>query len=489
MEIPQRQQWTVERAKRGLRALAAFLLFVCLVTPPIASDAQAAPRDYSISPPPARYSPDGASVTVSFAVTNQGGDAREASQIVIIEHQSGRVEFTETLPPLAAGQTKDFAIQLPMADYPEGDLFFRIEAGIDEFELPESLIARDNIQLFRISKAEARAAAGGALRSTTSPPEPRFDLFIPLANLGVKFLDDGIQLNDARVSGDDLLGALGVLAVALLCLWLLSLILRLIFRRPPRFDPWQPPYAINQWHDPNSALGRRQSWQYHAQSSRLPAPTAPNQATVVKRLLDHRGVVLGGWRVKAIRSEQYDVYGRINKTETVMPRKLVNQLNRLARRAPNLTEEELGKAIAPIARGLSKRALAPIESQNLLLPIALDIRFEGATDEIVIQFELYQYRAEAWQLLDQWQPELGPIGELVPEHFSFTLNGQRAGESGKAFRRRLRDDLADLLTGLVARQEAGDHSAPPVEPEGAIDEQRERAAVDDETNPLSPSNR
>ena len=79
-----------------------FLLLCCLRLPQ-GIDAQAGPRDYAISPPPVRYSSDGASATVSFTVTNQGGDALEASQIVITENQSGRVEILEALPPPGRG--------------------------------------------------------------------------------------------------------------------------------------------------------------------------------------------------------------------------------------------------------------------------------------------------------------------------------------------------------------------------------------------------
>ena len=313
------------------------------------------------------------------------------------------------------------------------------------------------------------------------------NLFIPIINLGLNFLEDGIQLNESRVRGGDMLRALGIVAVALLGLWLLSLILRLIFRRPPQFEPWQPPYAANHWHDPNSTLGRRQSWQYHAQSSRIDAAGAPNQGAVVKRLLDKRGISFGSWQIKAMRAEQYDVYGRINKTEAVMPRKIVNHLNRVLRRAPEISKQELKTAIAPIAKRMSKIALAPIEEQNLMLPIALDIRFEGIADDVVIQFELYQFHDGAWRPIDQWQPELGPVGEHVPEHFTVSFGGQRAGESGKAYKRRLRDDLAQLLAGLFDQHQAAGEQ-PPGKPEnrsdqpGAGEEQWERPTDDDETN-------
>ena len=469
MENPLRHCWTVQGIAIDRGALARMALLFWLWLFPFAGAAQANPRDYSVSPPRVSYSEEGAFAVVSFTVSNQGGDASGESRIVVSEYQSGRVASTEPLPALPSNQERQFSIQLPLANLrSDGIISFKIEAGIDEFELANSPIARDNSQLFHLD----RSAAGGDFGPAAT--EATYDLFVPIINLGVNFLADGIQLNESRYSGVDILLALALLAVALFCLWLLSLILRLLFRRPPKFDPWQPPYALNNWHDPNSDQGRRQSWQYHAQSSVISARAAQNQVTVVKRLLDRRGHNLGSWKVKAMRTAQYDVYGRVNRSEALMPRKLISQLNRVIRRAPGYASHELHKAIAPIAKGLGKNALAPVDKQNLMLPIALDIRFEGVADEILIQFELYQYRDGAWHLIDQWAPALGQAGERVPEHFTFSLNGQLSGESAKEFKRRLRDDIARLLAGLFHHHQADEGAAP-----GKPDSETDSLTADD----------
>ncbi len=470
-----------------LRAIVSFALLVCMWLLPHVASAQGSPRDYSIAPPRVRYSADGSTAVVSFTVSNQGGDASEPSQIIVTEYQTGRVEKIETLPPLAAQQAQNFVIQLPLADLSaDGIVSFKIEAGIDAFELANSPIARDNSQLFHIDRSAAGAAEGDSGASEGDrPAEAIYQLFIPIVNLGVNFLDDGIQLNDSRYSGGDILRFLGLLAVALFCLWLLSLILRLIFRRPPRFDVWQPPYAVNNWHDPNSALGRRQSWQFHAQNSALASPNAPEQVAVIKRLLDEGGAVLGSWQVKAMRTVQYDVYGRINRTETLMPRKLIDRLNRVLRRAPDFDNHDLLKAIAPIAKGLSKHALAPVEKQNLMLPLALDIRFEGITEKIRIQFELYQFCDSAWHLIDQWEPEYGQVGEHVPEQFSFALNGQLSGESKGEFKTRLREDISQLLAGLLDQHQVKESAAEASDSESQWDVPGSGEAHDDETDPSS----
>jgi len=480
------------RAAVAFLALARRSLLLWLLLFPLASAAQAGPRDYSISLPTVSYAPDGMTAIVTFSVTNRGGDAANPSRIVIAEYQSGRIERTEFLPALAAGEERTFSIQLPLTDLPsDGIISFKIDAGIDEFELANSPIALNNSQLLNIDRSAARASVGAdAPSDSTAPTQARFDLYVPIVNLGINFLADGIQLNDSYVSGDDMLGAVAILALALFCLWLLSLIFRLVFRRPPKFGVWQPPYAVNNWHDPNSLDGRRQAWQFHAQNNSIEAHGAPDQVTVVKRLLDTRGVVLGGWKVKAIRTAQYDIYGRINRTEVTMPRKVVSMLNRVMRRAPGYTSDELHKAMLPIARRLSKRALGPIESQNLMLPIALEIRFEGPVDETRIQFELYQYREGAWRLVDQWEPELGQTGGQAPEQYSFTLSGQLPGESKAELKKRLREDVAHVLASLFYQDQGADSADPSADIAtgladllGQPEEARTGSELEDETGP------
>ncbi len=428
-------------------------ILICLFAMSIVGAAQATPRDYSISLPRVSYAEDGVAAIVNFSITNQGGAAREASQIIIIENLTGRIWVEEILPALAANEERAFSIPVPLAELPEGDLFFEIEAGIDSFELAGSPIARNNRQLFRINKADARAG-NNSVAGSPAPAQPSYDLFIPLVNIGINFGADGIQLNDNRYGSGEILLGVVLLAVALFCLWLLSLILRLIFRRPPAFDTWQPPYAVNNWYDPNSALGRRQSWQFHAQNNSISGPCIPEQVTVIKRLLDRDGVALGCWKVKAARTVQYDIYGRINRTEVTMPRKIINQLNRVQRRAPDYSNPELRKAVAPIAKSLSKYALSAIEKQNRMLPIALDLRFESINEEMRILFELYQCRNDAWHLIDQWEPEMGQVGSRVPEQYSFTLNGQLPGENYREYKWRLREEVTQLLSGMFYHHQA-----------------------------------
>ncbi len=443
---------------RWLLALGIFLIG-------IASFGQAGPRNYAITPPRVSYSADASQAIVSFEVSNRGGAAQNESQIIITEHLSGSIARSEDLPTLAAGESRAFELCLPLANLPSDDVFFRIQAGIDEYELAGSQIARDNEQLFRVNKAQASGGSGVCGDGSSAGGEP-FGLTIPLLNSRVVFLGDSLEVNGNRLSlAGSLLAALAFLALLTFCLWLLSLVLRLLFRQPPKFDTWQPPYAHNNWYDMNSTLGRRQSWQYHAQNNLLGEATAPNQLVLVKHLLGRQKQVMGGWRVKAMRSMQYDIYGRISRTEVLMPRGVIDRLSKLLRRAPNLDDETLRTAVQPLAKRISRCALAPIEKQNLPLPIALEIRFEGLSGEARILFELYQYRSEDWLLLDAWEPDLGQIGARIPEQYTFTLNGQLPGEETREYKRRLRDDLAALLLRMITQLPADTLDEPQMDAE------------------------
>ena len=413
-------------------------------------------RDYFISTPLVSYSADGASAIVTLDVTNQGGDALEVSTITIAENESGRIETSVEMPALAAGEVFPFVAELPLDQFPEGDVFLKIEVGIDLYELAGSPIARDNSQLFRINVAEARPASSDELSD--------FTFVVPLLNFGVKVLDEGLQINDSVFSWTQVL--IGMLAMALglvilwLCLLVLRKILRLIFRTAPRFDVWQPPYATGGYVDPDSAAGRRQGWQFHARNSAINAPCAPNHLTAVKRLVNADGQRLGAWQITAIRSEQYDIYGRVSQTSVIMPRKIVKQLNKLAGTSVEMDNQQLNKALQPIAKGMSKAALRRIEKQNRSLPIALDLRLEGSPPEAKIIFELYQCRNAAWHLLDQWEPELASAGKRIPEQFTYTLNGILPDENYRKFKARLPQDLTQLLGGLLYHHQSASEAQP-----------------------------
>lgn len=442
------QVWHRHYRRTPLRttALCCLITLLCLLA--ALASAQDQERDYGITTPLVNYSSDGASAIVTLSITNQGGDAVEESTITIADNDSGRIVESLALPPIASGDDFPFTAALALDQFPEGDVFLKIEAGIDQYELAGSPIAQDNSQLFRINVAEAREAAAVA-RSSMTDSISDYDIVVPLLNIGVKRVEAGIQINDSVFTQTQVLVGILGLALGLALLWFISLVLRLMFRRSPSFDIWHPPYATGAYFDPDSTAGRRQSWQYHAQNSAISTPCTPQHPAVVKRLVDAEGLNLGSWIIKTIRSEQYDVYGRLSRTSAVMPRKIVNQLNKIAARSSEMDNKELNKALQPIAKRMSKAGLRRIEKQNRSLPIALDIRFEGSAGEAQIVFELYQCRNAAWHLIDQWEPELAMVGSRIPEQFTYSLNGMLPGENFREFKARIPHDLTELLGGLL----------------------------------------
>ena len=462
------------RKARQLRIspVCAALLMACLLSVSAAAQDQA--RDYGITTPLVSYSA-GDLATIRFDIQNNGGDALAESSITIAQNSSGIIERSVSLPILAAGESYSFSTDLPLGALPEGDVFMRVEVGVDQYELAGSPIARDNIGLFMVNRADARNMAGSVNAGSAAAGN---DVVIPLLNLGLSLRAEGIQINDGLIPFGHILLLIALLAIALFLVWIMSLILRLVLRRPPAFEPWQPPYAINAFYDPESTRGRRQSWQFHARSSAILAPCQPNHVEVIKRLVDARGKALGSWEVKAARAGQYDIYGRISRSEVIMPQKIIKRLNALAAGPSQLDGEALSMALQPIAEGISKVAIAAIEKQNRSLPIALDLRFEGAQGEARIEFELYQCSGGAWRMIDRWQPELGGTGSRIPENFSYALNGMLPGESFREFKARLPRDLRELLLGMLTQPSGAAEPDPPTPAPAASENQMPEVAAD-----------
>lgn len=448
--------------------MARWKVLICIWMIGVVGMAQTTPppptptRDYAVSQQEAvSYSDDGSTATVAFIVTNQGGDAAEETKINVTQHSDNRVIYSETLPPLAANEEATFDVPVNLADFPVGDHSFTVEAGIDQHELAGSPIAANNSLLFSVNVTEAMKAAGS---QPAVPADPvAYDLWLPLVDVGINILADGIQLNDNRYTLPQILIGLAMVAAGLFLLWLLGLILRLLLYPTPKFGVWHPPYAVNAWHDPDSTAGRRQSWQQHAQNSAIAAPCSPDHVAVLKRLLDMEGFVLGGWSIKAIRTVQYDMYGHINRTEVIMSARLTRRLNKIVRRARQYDHQQLRHALQPIARQLCKAALKPVSKQNRMLPMALDLRFEGKHSEARIVFELHQCRGDAWHRIDQWEPEFGMIGANIPESFTYTLNGLLPGETHKAYKQRLQEDAVRLLGGLLHQHQSDEPQGRPKE--------------------------
>lgn len=427
-----------------------FLVMVIVISISSGVMAQSSPRDYALSTPAVTYSDDNSTATVTVTITNNGGDATADSEVAIIQDGEGFVLETLTLPPQPAGDSVTIEFEIQLADFESGDVFFAVEAGIDQFELAGSPIARDNRALVRVTVPENVPPATTDTPTTETPStDGEFDIVIPGVNIGVNILDDAVQINQDVYPFRDILIGVGAVAVGIFILWFITLILRLLFRRSPSFGAWQPPYAYNAYHDPNSTLGRRQGWQTHAQNGTIFAPCSPNNVVAIKRLTDMEGSPIGEWNITALRTVQYDQYGRISRTEVIMPSKVLKKLNKVANRAKKYDNPTLRKKIAPVAKSITKYARKPINKKGAMLPIAMDIRFEGKHGEVRIIFELYQCQTGAWHQIDVWEPEMAVIGHKITENYTYTLNGQLPGEKFKEFQKRLVDDMAWILSGML----------------------------------------
>jgi hypothetical protein len=225
-------------------------------------------------------------------------------------------------------------------------------------------------------------------------------------------------------------------------------ILRLIFSRRPDYGGWQPSYANLLPIDPNTLNGRRQQWQGVAQNSLLPSTGAEGSVQVRKLPTDMNQKYLGAWHIVAVRMSQYDMYGRVNRSQIMASRSLINRLDWVARRYEKLSAEQMSRQLRPVARGLSREVRKKINERTGALPLALDVRLRARHGEVRIWFELFRRQYGQWTQIDRWEPEMMVQGKWMYETFTYTLFGQKPGEDLKRFQKRLQDDLLQELVDL-----------------------------------------
>jgi hypothetical protein len=240
---------------------------------------------------------------------------------------------------------------------------------------------------------------------------------------------------------------IGLLAGAIVVL--LVMLFRTLFSGPPQFGNWQPPYANMPPLDPNSMAGRRQQWQFHAQNNLLPATGRPGVIVARKLLTGMDGEYLSGWRVKALRMTQYDMYGRVSRSQVLMGKNDLKTLDKTATRLHKLPPHKITKRVRPIARRIAKQFSRKITRRSAMLAIALDARLQGGHGEVRILFELYDYANAHPVRLDAWEPDMTVLGKAIYESYTYTLFGQQGGESYRDFRKRLIRDVERALTDML----------------------------------------
>lgn len=390
------------------------------------ASAQTDLRDYAITNITHQFYIEEAILQIDVEVVNNGTDASSSTQVVFrLLGDEERVLASEEIPALAAGRSVKVTGSFPIADFPAGtEQSIEVSVGLDGFEIRNTPIAEDNIQSL-----------------TVSIPSPT--IIQPLqffAMDGENYIIFGETYDKTQIV---LALAAGVGAVILL--WILSVIIRLIFRRQPRFAPWQPPYGLIPMYDQNTTEGRRWAWQQHAQNSLLLAPPHEGNIHPIKLLSGVDGSNLNHWKVIAMRLSQYDSYGRIARTQFIADKKLVRRLNGILKNRHKFNEARLQKALRPIADTLAKSFCKHLSNKNAFLPVSFDIRWEGKHGEVKIFFELYQCVQNAWYRIDQWEPMMQVLAQKMQENFTFTIHGKTTPEKMKDFRERLRDDLIWLM--------------------------------------------
>jgi hypothetical protein len=409
----------------------ALLLIVLLLGGVMRAQTPTLPvRDYAVLSPGISFSDDNETFTVRFTVRNAGGNPGADTTIVIRNLLNQQVMAQDLLPPIASGNSVSVSIPFRTRDFEQGQLPIQIEVGLDDFEPQGSPLAANNVIGI----------------SVTIPPMPSQ----PSApSAGVPFLEQvegGIRLSSLFISYENLLIGLVIMLVGVLLLWIMSILVRALFRRRPDFSAWQPAYAFMPMIDPNSTEGRRQAWQMHAQNGLILAAPTPNNVHAVKLLLGTNGELFANWRLTGIRLSQYDNYGRVARTQYIASSGLTAQLDRLLRRRAKLSKEQLEKQAGRLARRLVRQFRRKINARTAFLPVALDLRFEGKHGEVRIVFELYQAQGALWVRLDQWEPAMSVTTSRIQESYTFTIHGMHAGERLADYYKRLAEDVAWLLS-------------------------------------------
>ena len=378
-----------------------------------------------------RYTLTDDQVVVDFTVEPSGGATPQTT--VYLFDKTGRNLAQQTVKALAVGEKIATTLSVPRSQFaPGSSQTLYVVPGLSQFPSDVGEIAQ--FSQVTVPIPEIVVSAPVATEEASSP----------IPGLGIS-LPANINLSDPA----NLALVLGIVVVVVVLLWVFSVIGRMLFSRPPSLPTWQPPYVITPLIDPNSTNGRRQLWQQHAESDVLPVPCVPGDYKVRKLLLGSSGAKLGGWRVNGMRISQYDRYGRVARSQVVLPKKTVKALDKAVRKSASLDAAKAQRSVRPVAKTLTSAILKKTNKQSATLPVALDIRFVGMHGEVRILFELYGCDGGRWQEIDHWEPEMRVVNGSIHENFTYTLLGQYPAETRKQYQQRLSGDLTSLLALMV----------------------------------------
>ncbi len=427
-------------------ARIAFLL-LCLFGLTFPAVMQDVAPDYSIQLIQNSFSEDSSQTIVKFDVLNSGGDAKKTATATLNLIETGEQISTVTVPALVSNGRYTVVMQFSNARFaPSSVESFRAAVGIGDIEQAGTPSVQDNFARIVITfpanlpqpqitpQVEATGEAIPGL-ATNAP-----------ANDGIQQLLQTLNIDPSQPEQRALL--IGLLVVVLVLILIILVILRLLFSRRSDFGGWQPSYANLLPADSNTLTGRRQQWQSVAQNNLLPATGVEGSVQVRKLPTDVNEHYLSGWHVVALRMSQYDMYGRVNRSQIMAGRSLSKRLDWVARRYEKLSPDQITRQLRPVARGLSREVRKKVNDRTAVLPLALDIRLRARHGEVQIWFELYRRQYAQWVQIDRWEPEMMVQGKMMYETFTYTLFGQKPGEDLKHFQKRLEDDLTHVLGDL-----------------------------------------
>ncbi len=413
----------------------------------------------------------GDEVVVQFEVRNRGEAVETPVTAWLLTADTEEALDSAEVPPLATGENV-YAVTLtfPVSRFPAGSVQ-RLVATLGVRDLP-AVLEGSNIARFTVTLPVNTSETGAAQAA------PAFTLPVDIDSID--------PLTVAIV--------VAVVGIVLILLWLFTIIIRVLFERPATFPPWQIPYAANTYIDQNSTAGRRQLWQQHAPNDAPGAPCQPGAFAASKRLLGTDGKKLSGWRVTAVRLSQYDMYGRVNRSAIVADKSIARRLDSAVRRSAKLDQKGAERAVKGATKRLTNEFFKSVSKRNFMLPVALDMRLRGAHGDVQILFQLDQCANNAWQKIDEWQPELVvPTGQ-IQENFTYTFFGKKPDETLRQFRKRLHDDVTQVLAGLVwgknpvASVPQSSPSMPAVLAEPMPSDTTPISPVTQSTNPNTPAN-
>ena len=307
---------------------------------------------------------------------NRGGAAQSQTTVFLRDVDTNRVIAQSTLRALDGNgdSEADLNFTFPVQELPsDSQQTLEISVGIGDVEPEDAISTRDNVATETVI---VPAYSTPQLQPAQPQPETETD---SETNNDLVFTIPGLETEVDLSDPEQRVLLIGISVTIIAMLVVLRRILNLLFNRTPRFGTWQPPYATMPPLDPNSTYGRRQLWQQHAPNNAVPVPCQRGSVNARKVLMGMDNDYLSGWRVLALRMTQYDMYGRVSRTQVLGSRSMVNTLNNAARKAEKLADKKIAPAHPPVAKQLARELKQKINRRSAMLPIALDVRTTGGT--------------------------------------------------------------------------------------------------------------